>query len=137
MGFMRPVVEFGQWYRIDGTDGTEYVPADIVGCLDLIQDEEVTEDDLGAKRWKGIVRELRDYVTGDIYSVELIEGFGAGLAPQATWIARNGAYSTRNAKRPNTLTKCTPKRDRPRAAGPLLQAAGRRFLTGPRNVTQA
>ena len=35
MAFMEPDIEFGEWYEIDGPNGTEFIPADVVGEVNL------------------------------------------------------------------------------------------------------
>ena len=72
MSHMKPEIIEGKWYAIDGTSGTTYVPADVVGNV-VIEDEEPM---FIAKTAPA----LADYYEGDIESAEIIEGFGARLS---------------------------------------------------------
>ena len=35
MAFMERQTEFGEWYEIDGPNGTEFIPADVAGQVNL------------------------------------------------------------------------------------------------------
>jgi len=59
MAFMeKQVTEKSDWYEIDGTEGTVWVPADVVGSLE----------------------HAGDYYAGEIWTVEARKGYGARLS---------------------------------------------------------
>ena len=71
MAFMEPQIEFGEWYEIDGPNGTEVIPADIVGDVDL--------DDFGSGN--DIPDALDSYCENrTAYSIQKREGWGARLS---------------------------------------------------------
>jgi hypothetical protein len=71
MSFMEPQVEFGSWYEIDGPMGTEVVPADIVGDIEL--------DDF--ESGSAVPKALADYCENrTAYSIQKREGWGARLS---------------------------------------------------------
>lgn len=75
MGFMQPEIEFGRWVRIDGPNGTEFIPADLVDTTSLTLGETQTEG-LGP-----IIEATADYRENrEVYEAELIEGWGARLS---------------------------------------------------------
>ena len=100
MAFMKPVVEHGSWYVVDGPAGTEYVPADLVGTMTTVSPgEEVTtrfpsvDEMRDLEQMTGSAEEsnedsvrfpiptaLLDYCENrECWSVELREGWGARL----------------------------------------------------------
>jgi hypothetical protein len=71
---MKPVIYRGPCYLVEGPNGADLVPADVVGELGLPVGHEVDIDD-GSVIWPSLVAALADYnVSGDdITSVELID----------------------------------------------------------------
>lgn len=78
MGFMQQEILSGEWYEIDGSHGTTYVPSDIIGAV-TIKGKAIRKGKL-YQATNNLVAQLRDYVSGDIYSVQLREGYGARLS---------------------------------------------------------
>jgi hypothetical protein len=71
MSFMEPQIEFGEWYEVDGPCGTEFIPTDIVGAVNLDAFESGNEVPNG----------LRDYCENrTAWSVAKREGWGARLS---------------------------------------------------------
>jgi hypothetical protein len=69
MAFMEHEIVFGQWYNVDTENGTEYIPYDVVGEI------EIDEDGIP------VDNSLESYIEGrSILSVEKIEGYGARLS---------------------------------------------------------
>jgi hypothetical protein len=80
MAFMEPQIEQGRWYAIE-TDGTEYVPMDVIGDLGIAVGESAADwDDESESRWPEIEKAIRPYVDGTPHEVSLVEGFGARLS---------------------------------------------------------
>lgn len=70
MGFMQRQIEHGKWYEIDGCEGTEFIPYDLVGDVDL------TDFDGGE-----IPAEFADYCRNtEATTIEIREGWGARLS---------------------------------------------------------
>jgi hypothetical protein len=77
MGFMQEHIEFGTWYAVEGDNGTDYIPADVV-------------DGARADRWissespwaiEKLARIFGDYTQNrEIRSVERVQGYGARLS---------------------------------------------------------
>ena len=77
MSFMQPEIEFGTWFIVDGPRGTEYVPTDIVGELDLA---DYQSNPLVVETFE-IPSELADYCdNSEAYSIEKRDGWGARLS---------------------------------------------------------
>jgi hypothetical protein len=81
MAFMKLQSEFGRWYLVETRNGTEIVPADVVGDLGVEVGETVTPDtckDQGD--WAYLETKLGDYLNDGkrgIQSVELVEKWAA------------------------------------------------------------
>lgn len=74
--FMRHVVEFGEWVQVDGDNGTETIPADVVGALPE-WDDTLSDSDNLARQFATV----RDYVeTSRAFSIEKVSGWGARLS---------------------------------------------------------
>jgi hypothetical protein len=68
MAFMEKQVEFGEWYEIETNNGTEFIPADVVGHVE-IEDGQPMDDS------------LTPFIEGtEIESVKLVKGWGARLS---------------------------------------------------------
>jgi hypothetical protein len=70
---MEPEIIEGKWYVVETTIGTEYIPHDVVGDIELHQNSEPMFIAETAPK-------LRDYCEGDPQEAELINGFGARLS---------------------------------------------------------
>lgn len=73
MSFMRPMIYKGDFYLIDGDNGTDFVPGDLAD-IDLLTGETLTEDDPG---FRDAVEQLRDFIESPrgIQSIERHMGF--------------------------------------------------------------
>ena len=75
--FMSPCVEYGQWYEVDGPDGSEVIPADLI-CPFAEFDKDL--------QWNtgkafDIPAEFADYCENTkAYSIEPVTGWGARLS---------------------------------------------------------
>lgn len=93
--FMQPVIEEYDYYEVETDNGTEIIPADMVGNLEGLSKpgdelrayDEVkvcpTDHDIESltPRWTAALRALKDYVEGDdIQSIEFKHGFLARLS---------------------------------------------------------
>lgn len=78
MGFMQQEIVSGEWYEIDGSHGTTYVPSDIIGVV-TINGKAIRKGKL-YKSTANLDKQLRDYVSGEVYSVQLRDGYGARLS---------------------------------------------------------
>lgn len=89
MAFMRKQIMQGDFYLVDGANGTDLIPGDLINLavLGLVDTAgEITSDDCSEKAWHAITQAIRDY-TGktEIYSVERCAGFyGRYSAPGYT-----------------------------------------------------
>jgi hypothetical protein len=93
MSFMQQqVTDKQQWYMIDGPAGTDYVPADVVGCTVTVlgktryaTPDEIREID-GTPENEDSVRQpipasLSDYTENqEAWNIELVTGYGARLS---------------------------------------------------------
>lgn len=61
------------WYEVDGAEGGLWIPASDVGDIGLAPGESIDDDD---PRFSDVAKALRDYVSGEIWTVELSAGFG-------------------------------------------------------------
>ena len=85
MAFMKLHTEFGRWYLVETTNGTDIVSADVSGELGIPVGHTVHRDDdnVTAAEWRAIVVLLRDYIDvthspmQDVQSVECVEMWGA------------------------------------------------------------
>lgn len=77
MGFMEPEIVFGQWYEVETDNGTDFVPADVVGVLPIVKGEVVVHDHA---QWEEIYTAVRPYCDGKLLEVTLREGYGARLS---------------------------------------------------------
>lgn len=88
MSFMKPVIYKGEFYLVETTHGTEFIPLDVIG--DFVGapalGETLDRDDGTNERWSWIIKTMRDYIEGNrIESVERSEGFyGRYSAPGYT-----------------------------------------------------
>ncbi len=75
--FMQPEVVEGDWYEIDGAEGTVFLPIDILGTIPAVEDylnrddDEITDD---------VARALSEFVMGEVWTIEKRHGFGARLS---------------------------------------------------------
>ena len=64
MAFMRPVIEFGEYYSVDTTAGAEIIPADLLNrpvTIDVGQSIDVEHP-----AYTGLCNALRDFCEGEI-----------------------------------------------------------------------
>lgn len=73
---MEPDIQYGLWYAIETTNGTEFIPADLAD-LGLEADTILSKDDEG---FVDAAASIRDYVTGDPLEITLRTGYGARLS---------------------------------------------------------
>lgn len=67
MGFMEPEIVHGRWIEVDGTCGTEWIPADLVGDVEEYHGPAVAVPD-----------SLADYCENrSVILVKIIDGYGA------------------------------------------------------------
>lgn len=71
MAFMEPQVEYGQWLEIDTTNGTEFIPADLISLDIELNETSENEEHL---------EEVAQYCEGEPQSVKLREGWGCRLS---------------------------------------------------------
>lgn len=70
---MEPQIEFGDWYEIDGPNGTEFIPADLVG--------DVAEFTAGAGGRAPVPEALADYCENrEVFTICKHQGWGARLS---------------------------------------------------------
>lgn len=92
--FMEPMVEFGTWVTVDGDNGLESIPADLVDLDEVrLLQEEVFEAG-GDISLDGT--SLQDYVeTSRAYDIEIDEGYSAYLsAPGYMDRTENAVFKT-------------------------------------------
>lgn len=80
MAHMQLFSTYGEWYVVETRNGTEVIPADVVGALGLDTNEEKHIDGCEPEEWAKITAALADYCEGGskrIESVELVEKWGA------------------------------------------------------------
>jgi len=71
--FMQPQIWEGDFYSIEGDDGTAFVDASVIGDITIVDEGDPGFDDM--------VDAVKDYYEGDeVYSVEKIHGWGAWLS---------------------------------------------------------
>jgi len=75
--FMKPEIYQGEAYEVDGSGGITVVPFDLVGDLGLVVGESMDEDD---ESFKLAAAALKDFVEGEIWRIELSEGWLARLS---------------------------------------------------------
>ena len=86
MAFMQPEIIFGLWLRVDTTNGTWWLPEDLVGPVFLKQDVayEVEWCNLEPdSKLRPLLNDLEDYVEADrteIYELTLVEGWGGRMS---------------------------------------------------------
>lgn len=80
---MQPVIEHGDYFEVETSNGTEYVPADVVGSLGFkVIHAAGGFYDAEYALWSQIVAALSPYVEG--FSIERVE-------PRRGWLARMSA----------------------------------------------
>lgn len=72
MSFMQPTIEYGTWYEIETTYGTQYLPSDMFSDNLKERGEEEVEEG-----WKDYVR---DFVEGSPLTMEVISGWGVRMS---------------------------------------------------------
>src|SRR5262249_14471531 len=77
MSFMQPQVVFGRWLAVETRDGTEFIPADVVGPLPI---ELGATLDYESERWGELCEALRPCCVAEPEGVRLFEGYGARLS---------------------------------------------------------
>lgn len=78
--FMEPEVTAEQeWYEVESSDGgVEWVPAELVGYIDLDNVGDVIDE--ACPGWKSACRAVWPFVEGRPLAVTLVRGFGARLS---------------------------------------------------------
>jgi hypothetical protein len=88
MGFMRPVIYQGDYFLIETTHGTEFIPGDVLGEFPGAPEigQTLDRDDDTNERWSWIIKAVRDYIEGNhIESIERRTGYyGRYSAPGYT-----------------------------------------------------
>lgn len=77
--FMQPVIYKSRYFEVDTTQGTDYVPADLVNYGDLIKVGEIKDREDGPSI-VGLMTVLEQYTEGSIDNVMLKEGWLARLS---------------------------------------------------------
>jgi hypothetical protein len=83
--FMQPQIVFDEWLIVDGADGVETIPADLIGGvawmkLGTVYDTDCLEEDSDMRRLLGALEAYVEGFVDDVASVERVEGFGARLS---------------------------------------------------------
>jgi hypothetical protein len=68
---MKKEINKGSAYCVETTDGFELIPMDVVGDIGLAGYIDSTDGD----RFTSAVESLDDYVSGQVYSIERVEGY--------------------------------------------------------------
>jgi hypothetical protein len=82
MAFMELQSEFGRWYLVETQDGTDVIPADVVGFIcEPGSTIERDNEDVTAADWREVMSLLRSFYHDsprfDVRSVECVEKWGA------------------------------------------------------------
>jgi|SRR6185369_4219760 len=82
--FMQPEIEETDYYEVETNEGTETVPADVVGKLPFLVYFHWSKGsfyDLDAQEWFLLIEAIKDYVSGrDIVEITAKHGFIARLS---------------------------------------------------------
>ncbi len=73
MSFMKPHVYKGDYYLVETSNGTEFIPGDMLS-IDMAVGESI-DDDRDAQDWADCVKLVRDFVSDEVESIERGEGY--------------------------------------------------------------
>lgn len=80
MAFMQPqITEKQTWYFFETANGTVWVPAELVGDLEIPEEETTEEVDL-ANAWDQVKAYLEVFRPEDLHEIGQVEGWGVRLS---------------------------------------------------------
>ena len=84
MGFMQKQIEYGYWYEVDGINGIEVVPADLVPHSNIYPDEWYTldgeDDDSELYNFAIALEDYLETSVDRIHALRVTLGWGARLS---------------------------------------------------------